>query len=283
MTSCKIIYGTAWKKERTTALVVCAVLNGFRAIDTAAQPKHYREDLVGEALRLLQEKHGIRREDLFIQTKYTTLSGQDRSRPLPYNSRDDIATQIETSVQTSMRNLHTTYLDSLLLHSPFGRLEDTITAWRVLIKLQNAGTVKIIGVSNTYDVNIIEMLEKQTGRPVQVVQNRWYEGNQWDPEVCSYCRKRGIQYQSFWTLSGSPTLLAHPCLRLIARERNCTPAQALFRLAQSHGIMPLSGTTNEQHMKEDIETEKISLKEELQSTGRLSSAAQEINNLLWGS
>ena len=81
----KLIYGTAWKKERTTALVVQAVLHGFRAIDTACQPKHYRyvrgpygtlsistnarDDLVGEALSILYDKHGFKREDLFIQTK----------------------------------------------------------------------------------------------------------------------------------------------------------------------------------------------------------------------
>ena len=38
-----IIYGTAWKKERTAELVVAAVLAGFRGIDTACQPKHYQE------------------------------------------------------------------------------------------------------------------------------------------------------------------------------------------------------------------------------------------------
>lgn len=38
----RIIYGTAWKKDATTDLVVKAVLGGFRAIDTACQPKHYR-------------------------------------------------------------------------------------------------------------------------------------------------------------------------------------------------------------------------------------------------
>lgn len=39
----RLIYGTAWKKERTTDLVVKAVLAGFRGIDTACQPKHYQE------------------------------------------------------------------------------------------------------------------------------------------------------------------------------------------------------------------------------------------------
>jgi hypothetical protein len=38
----RLIYGTAWKKEATTQLVIKAVLNGFRGIDTACQPKHYR-------------------------------------------------------------------------------------------------------------------------------------------------------------------------------------------------------------------------------------------------
>ncbi|CAF4276806.1 unnamed protein product [Rotaria sp. Silwood2] len=38
----RLIYGTAWKKEATKDLVIQAVLNGFRGIDTACQPKHYR-------------------------------------------------------------------------------------------------------------------------------------------------------------------------------------------------------------------------------------------------
>ena len=38
----RLIYGTAWKKDATTQLVIQAVLNGFRGIDTACQPKHYR-------------------------------------------------------------------------------------------------------------------------------------------------------------------------------------------------------------------------------------------------
>lgn len=66
------IYGTAWKKERTTELVVQALRAGFRCFDTAAQPKHYREDLVAEGIRtvLLEEEgkeNGLRREDLFAR------------------------------------------------------------------------------------------------------------------------------------------------------------------------------------------------------------------------
>ena len=49
-----IIYGTAWKKEHTADLVVKAIQTGFKGIDTACQPKHYDEKLVGVALQRLK-------------------------------------------------------------------------------------------------------------------------------------------------------------------------------------------------------------------------------------
>lgn len=60
------LYGTAWKKERSADLVNQALCAGFTGIDTAAQPKHYREDLVGDGLRkaLLEEK--LKREDIYV-------------------------------------------------------------------------------------------------------------------------------------------------------------------------------------------------------------------------
>jgi len=70
-----IMYGTAWKKDRTEDLVLQAVRLGFRGIDTACQPKHYYEPGVGAALRRL-EQEGVGRDSLFIQTKYTPIRGQ---------------------------------------------------------------------------------------------------------------------------------------------------------------------------------------------------------------
>lgn len=257
MTACRIIYGTAWKKERTAALVVSAVLNGFRAIDTAGQPKHYQEQLVGDALHTLQTEHGVKREDLFIQTKFTSMSGQDESKPLPYDPSSRLETQIHDSFKNSLKNLRTDYVDSYILHSPLESLSRTVVAWKALMALQDAGRVKHIGISNAYSVDILEALEEQGGRRVQVVQNRWFEGNDWDAKVWAYCKQHGIQYQSFWTLTGSPSLLKHSILLAFAHAKGCTPAQAVYRLAQLNGVTPLSGTTNESHMQADVKVESL--------------------------
>ena len=62
------IYGSAWKGTRTAHLVSQALQTGFTAIDTAALPKHYREDLVREAVRLTLSQETLQREDLFVIT-----------------------------------------------------------------------------------------------------------------------------------------------------------------------------------------------------------------------
>ncbi|KAH6904151.1 NADP-dependent oxidoreductase domain-containing protein [Coprinopsis sp. MPI-PUGE-AT-0042] len=189
----RIIYGTAWKKEQTASLVVTAVKQGFRAIDTACQPKHYREDLVGQALQELYEKHGFKREDLFIQTKFTPIGGQDQSKPIPYDPSSSIPFQLASSIQASFRNLGTHYVDSYLLHSPLETPAATLEAWRVMAQFRDEGKAKMIGVSNTYDVGVLEELGKV--QKVDVVQNRWFQGNQWDKDVAGYCRRNGIMYQ----------------------------------------------------------------------------------------
>merc|ERR1719190_186336 len=87
------LYGTAWKKEATADLVVQAVRAGFRGIDTACQPKHYREELVGTAVAQLA-RDGVPREHLWLQTKFTPLNGQD-PKNVPYDPNAPLQTQAE--------------------------------------------------------------------------------------------------------------------------------------------------------------------------------------------
>ncbi|QXD33625.1 aldo/keto reductase [Candidatus Pelagisphaera phototrophica] len=110
-----IIYGTAWKENKTAKLVMQAVKAGFRAIDTANQKRHYREDYAGDALLELK-KEGIAREDLFLQSKYTYQRGHDHR--LPFDPHSDYETQVRASFASTLENLHTDYLDSYILHGP---------------------------------------------------------------------------------------------------------------------------------------------------------------------
>ncbi|KAF8342003.1 NADP-dependent oxidoreductase domain-containing protein [Cantharellus anzutake] len=256
----KIIYGTAWKQDATADLVVKAVLQGYRAVDTACQPKHYREDLVGEALETLQTKHGIARDEIFLQTKFTSLDGQDRSKPLPYQPSASITTQVQQSFQTSLRNLRTARINALLLHGPLRTAQKTLEAWNAIVALKKENRVDLVGVSNVYDPRLLTYLTEGAGgvKP-DIVQNRWYEGNDWDRDVVAYCLKEGIHYESFWTLTGSPALFNHPSIVKIAESRSCTPAQAIFRIAQQIGITPLAGSKNEKHMKDGLLAEHIDL------------------------
>jgi aryl-alcohol dehydrogenase-like predicted oxidoreductase len=115
--------------------------------------------------------------------------------PIPYDPSASVTDQVSASLRTSLTNLHTTYLDSYVLHSPLSTLRGTLEAWRALIAAQDEGLVRVIGVSNAYSPDLLRSLEEATDRAVQVVQNRWYEGNAWDTRVFSYCQEKKIQYQ----------------------------------------------------------------------------------------
>ncbi|MBI4367805.1 MAG: aldo/keto reductase, partial [Candidatus Omnitrophica bacterium] len=198
------IYGTAWKEGRTAELVKLAVAIGFRAIDTANQRRHYCEALVGEALA------GIRREDLFLQSKYTYPQGQDQR--LPYDPHADFATQVKSSFASSLGHLHTDYLDSYLLHGPMdmnGITEPDWEVWAAMEELQTSGKTKVIGVSNVGLRHLKELCENVKIKPA-MVQNRCYAIRGWDREVREYCLQNKIVYQGFSLLTANVQVLASP-------------------------------------------------------------------------
>lgn len=256
-----IIYGTAWKEERTAGLVKRAVNAGFRAIDTANQKKHYREDYVGDALLELKEE-GIRRKDLFLQSKYTYREGQDHR--LPYNPADDFKTQVRSSFQSSLKNLHTDYLDSYLLHGP--RAASSLTeadweVWSAMEELFKFGQTKMIGVSNVGLQHLKQLFEKARVKP-RIVQNRCFAVHGWDQEVREYCLANQITYQGFSLLTANQPVLFHPQVAAIAHHLKKTPVQVIFRFAVSIGILPLTGTTDSEHMKQDLEIFHFKLSED---------------------
>ncbi len=246
----RIIYGTAWKKDRTADLVEKAILAGFRGIDTACQPKHYNEPLVGAALQRLKD-HGIKREVLFLQTKFTPLSGQD-PRQVPYDENSPIELQVAQSFETSIKNLQTEYVDSLVLHSPMAPHALLMKVWSAMENIQKTGGARQLGISNCYHTEVIRSLYADANVKPAVLQNRFYQETGYDANLRHWCTHHGVIYQSFWTLTANPHILASNTVRTIAQKYKKTDAQIFFRYLSHSGIVPLTGTTSEQHMKEDL-------------------------------
>jgi diketogulonate reductase-like aldo/keto reductase len=246
----KIIYGTAWKKSATEHLVSLAIQKGFRGIDTACQPKHYDEPGVGAGVadRLT---HGLTRADLYLQTKFTSLSGQDSKR-IPYDLKASTADQITQSVAASLKNLQTDYLDCVLLHSPMPTMTQTQSAWRTLETFVDTGQVRQLGISNCYNLTDLERLYETARIKPAIVQNRFYAETNYDRDIRAFCDRCHIIYQSFWTLSANPHVLAHKTMTALASIHRRSPAQILFRFLTQIGVVPLTGTQSETHMREDL-------------------------------
>jgi diketogulonate reductase-like aldo/keto reductase len=252
------MYGTAWKKEATSQLVQFAVAAGFTAIDTANQLIHYQEALVGEALLALAQQ-GVGRDRLFLQTKFTPTNGQDH-RP-PYDASARLTTQVTQSFESSLAHLHTDYLDSYVLHGPYQRQglgEADREVWAAIERLYQSGKTKMIGISNVTPEQLTQLCAQAAVKPM-VVQNRCYAALGWDKEVRGICRDHSIIYQGFSLLTANREVFADPGIRAIAQRLGAGPAQVVFRFAMQVGMLPLTGTTNQQHMKEDLQAEQLVL------------------------
>jgi diketogulonate reductase-like aldo/keto reductase len=245
-----ILYGTAWKKGDTAQLVLLALRTGFRGIDTACQPKHYNEPGVGTGIAAWL-KDGHARHDLYIQTKFTSVSGHDPDR-IPYDPHAPLPDQVAQSFAASLRNLQTDYLDCLVLHSPMPTAEETLLVWRAIEATIDAGATLQAGISNCYALSTLRELHRAARHKPAVVQNRFYAQTGYDRDIRAFCLDNGLVYQSFWTLSANPEVLAHATMAALGSVHGKTPAQILFRYLTQSGVVPLTGTRSEVHMLEDL-------------------------------
>lgn len=246
-----LVYGTAWKKDDTERLVADAVRHGFRFIDTACQPKHYNEPGVGNGWTLAAKELGLQRTDLFLQTKYTSINGQD-PKHIPYDPTQPLEDRVSQSLKVSLHNLQTTYLDSWVMHSPENTIEETMVAYRVMEQAVDDGKVLRLGISNCYDYNMFTSIYEQARIKPSVLQNRFYEDSDWDQRLRQFCKEHNIWYQSFWTLTANREALATQEVKDWASSKQLSPQTLLYAYLMSLGYgTPLDGTTSIKHMKED--------------------------------
>ncbi|KAL0940711.1 putative aldo/keto reductase [Colletotrichum truncatum] len=264
----RLIYGTAWKKAQTAPLVVSALSAGFRGLDTAAS-HHYYEEGVGAGLRtwLSQNPGLLPRSSLYIQTKFS-----------PSPSHLPIPDQVHSSITSSFKHLSAPsslfkdgppaaespkeptasgqesdfYLDCVLLHAPYPAYEDTLLAWRAL-ESYVPHRIRTIGISNVDLDELRALCDDAEVKPV-VVQNRLNPKEAYNTPVRVFCRERGINFQSFWTLTANPDLVKSDFVRKVAAAIGVSNEVALYSLVLGlRGVSVLDGTTNETRMKGDLD------------------------------
>ena len=247
-----LLYGTAWKEDRTAPLVEQALAAGFRGIDTANQRRHYHEAAVGEAVQAAIAKGLVTRDELFLQSKFTFRRGQDHR--LPYDEHAAVATQVEQSFASTLEHLGIDRLDSLLLHGPSQRVglsADDWAAWRAMEQIHASGRAAHIGVSNVTREQLERLCQEARIKPA-FVQNRCYASTGWDRDVREFCRQRSITYQDFSLLTANRDVLSSAVIARLSQQHNRTPAQIIFRFAIDVGMLPLTGTSDPRHMREDL-------------------------------
>ncbi len=248
----RFLYGTAWKEDRTQQLVELALEQGFRGIDTANQRKHYYEAAVGQAIAAAIQRGLVRRDDLFLQTKFTFRGGQDHR--LPYDPNAPVAEQVEQSFASSLEHLGVSTIDSYVLHGPTvrnGLASEDWAAWKAMEAIHDSGRVRMLGVSNV-TLGQLELLCNRCRIRPAFVQNRCYAIQEWDRDVRTFCGANEIVYQGFSLLTANRDALARPEVVQIARRYGRTVSQIAFRFALDVGMLPLTGTTSADHMRADL-------------------------------
>jgi diketogulonate reductase-like aldo/keto reductase len=248
-----IMYGTAWKEDRTQALALEAIATGFRALDTANQRKHYVEEEVGAAVRVAIVSGTVTREDLFLQTKFTYQHGQDYR--IPYDPGCNLTTQVRQSITSSLEHLGVNRLDSYVLHGPsrsvgLGRAD--WETWRTMEDAVDEGLIGLLGISNVSVDQLNILLGGARIRPA-FVQNRCLARASWDAEVRALCRTHDVIYQAFSLLSGNRQVLLKPCVSEIAHRHIKSVPQVVYRFALELGMLPLTGTTDGAHMRQNLD------------------------------
>lgn len=215
--------------------VKTAIAAGFRKFDTASV--YGNEEEVGQGVR----ESGVPREEIFVATKL-----------YPNQYADP-----EAAIEECLRKLDIGYIDLMLLHHPG---TNDVKAYKAMEKYVAAGKIRSIGVSCYYVKEIDEFLPKVNIRPV-LVQNEVHPYYQ-DTEVVEHLHDLGIVVEAWYPLGGrghQKELLSDPVLSKIAAGHNKSVAQVILRWDLQRGVVIIPGSSNPDHIKENISIFDFSL------------------------
>lgn len=207
--------------------VVSAIQTGYRMIDTAEAYGNEKE--VGIGIR----QSGIPREELFLVTKVNFKSYE----------------QAEETVQQSLANLQTDYIDLLLLHWPFANY---YKAWRSLEKLYADGRIRAIGVSNFEPDQLLDLIAYNKVVPaVNQIETNLYCQRTIER---SWMEKKRVAHMAYAPLGqgNRNEMYAEPAVLALAEKYGKTPAQILLRFLIQKNIAVIPRSTNTEHIRENF-------------------------------
>ncbi|MDF3144291.1 MULTISPECIES: aldo/keto reductase [unclassified Streptomyces] len=190
---------------------------GYRLVDTAT---NYRNETgVGRGVA----GSGVPREEIVVTTK---LPGRH------HGYEETLA-----SFEESRARLGLDYVDLYLIHWPLPRVDKYVDSWKAMIKLQEDGLVRSIGVSN-FTAEHLERLEKETGVLPCVNQ---IELHPFFPqaELRAFHTGKGIVTESWSPLAPGTSLLEDPVVTGIADALGATPGQVVLRWHVQLGAVPI--------------------------------------------
>ncbi len=208
--------------------VKSAISLGFRKIDTAHM--YGNEVEVGRGVR----ESGVPREEIFVATKIY---------PNQYGNP-------EAAIDECLRKLDLGYVDLMLLHHPG---TNDVKAYKAMERYVREGKIRSIGVSCYYIKEIDDFIRQVDIKPV-LVQNEVHPYYQ-DTDVVPHIQNLGIVVEAWYPLGGrghQKELLNDSVLTEIAKRHGKSVAQVILRWDLQRGVVVIPGSSNPDHMKENI-------------------------------
>lgn len=222
--------------------VMALLESGGRLIDTAYM--YGNEEAVGEGVRRGMEEYGIPREEIFVITKIY---------PTQYDDP-------EAALDMALEKLDIGYIDMVLLHHPG---KGDVQAYQAMEKYAAQGKIRSLGLSNWYIEELTEFLPQVTVMPA-LVQNEIHPYYQ-EQDVVPFIREKGIVMQCWYPLGGrghTAELLNDETIRAIAEAHGVSSAQVILRWDLQRGIVVIPGSSNPDHIRENLDLFGFELTEE---------------------
>lgn len=224
--------------------VYWALREGYRLIDTA---RIYGNEIgVGEGIRRAIEEGIVSREEIFVTTKMWTSDYNDGN----------------AAINASLERLGLDYIDLMILHH--SQPLNDVTAYEAMEQAVEDGRLISIGLSNYYEPEDFDRLVKSVTIKPAILQNETHPYHQ-SHEMRDHIAQYGTVLESWFPLGGrgnTQTMFADPTIASIASSHGKTSAQIILRWHLQDGHIAIPGSSNEEHIKENIDIFDFALTDE---------------------